>query len=230
MTLWTAHQALEYTAGLGPAALLLSALWALLNCFAGYILFRVLLALWGALMGAVLAAALLAGLRENPGALDFIVAGGAGAVLLALAAWYLYRLVFAAVLALGVFQVAWAVSGGRPSAAGLTLTLVLAVLAVFLGLFRTRLLVIVYTAVAGGIGAAVAGVALLAGGTALQAAGAQPGEHVPVLVALAALMVVLPILGMVTQLGLARNVRSPLAPGGPARRPSSGIHPPFVRP
>ncbi|MBN1943536.1 MAG: hypothetical protein JW849_09620 [Phycisphaerae bacterium] len=77
-------------------------LWALGHCFFGYVLFRVLLAINGLAGGFFLGAYVIGLVRQPPTQADVWVAGIVGGVLLMLAAWFLYRAVFAAAAGLTV--------------------------------------------------------------------------------------------------------------------------------
>lgn len=123
-------------------------LWALGHCFFGYVLFRVALALNGLAGGFVLGAYVLGAVRPTSSEADVWVAGIVGGVLLMLAAWFLYRVVFAGLtgwmLAAAIFPfipppviVAWIVA---------TVVGVLAAVLVFVYL---RNLVAVVTSIAG---------------------------------------------------------------------------------
>jgi hypothetical protein len=70
-------------------------LWTLGHCFFGYVLFRIVLALNGLAAGFVLGAHIIGMIRQPPAVADVWVAGIVGGVLLMLAAWFLYRIVFA---------------------------------------------------------------------------------------------------------------------------------------
>jgi hypothetical protein len=70
-------------------------LWALGHCFFGYVLFRVILALNGLAGGFLLGAHVIGLVRAEPAVADVWVAGIVGGILLMLAAWFLYRIVFA---------------------------------------------------------------------------------------------------------------------------------------
>ncbi|MBN1554569.1 MAG: hypothetical protein JXA11_07470 [Phycisphaerae bacterium] len=71
-------------------------LWALGHCFFGYMLFRLILAFNGLAGGFLLGAHVIGMVRQTPTVTDVWVAGMVGGILLMLAAWFLYRIVFAA--------------------------------------------------------------------------------------------------------------------------------------
>lgn len=141
--------------GLGLAGLVLLGL---AHCFLGYVLFRLTLLLDGAIAGWVLGQALLVSFRPAPGGMDLFVAGVIGGILLALSAWYLYKLFFA----LGLGALSGAMLGsllGWPATVGGWVVAVLVfvlVSAVVYGMMRK--LVILLTAVGGAFTAVFLGV------------------------------------------------------------------------
>jgi hypothetical protein len=83
----------QWLAGGGLGVWLVFVLVGLLHCFFGYVLFRLSLLVQGAVLGWYLGSGALIGLiRATPSHADTVVAGLACAVLLALGAWFLYRL------------------------------------------------------------------------------------------------------------------------------------------
>jgi len=76
--------------------LLLLVIWGLATCFLGYPLFRILLATFGLAAGIAGGMALAGALRQTPTGLDYAVACVTLGILIALVAWYVYRIAFAA--------------------------------------------------------------------------------------------------------------------------------------
>jgi hypothetical protein len=123
-------------------------LWALGHCFFGYVFFRVALALNGLAAGFVLGAHVIGLVRQPPAVADVWVAGIVGGVLLMLAAWFLYRLIFAGAtgwMTAAVVLHAWPAAGtGAWIVAAVAGVLTAGLVFVFL-----RDLVAVVTAIAG---------------------------------------------------------------------------------
>jgi hypothetical protein len=123
-------------------------LWALGHCFFGYIFFRVALAINGLAVGFHLGAYILGSVRPSSTVADVWVAGIVGGILLMLAAWFLYRILFAAGagwMAAAVILHAWPTGG---TAAWIVAALAGVVLAGLAYVFL-RELVTVVTAFAG---------------------------------------------------------------------------------
>ncbi len=139
-------------------------LWLLVglgHCFLGYVLFRIALAIDGAIAGWVLGGLLVAMLRA-PSETDLLVAGLLGAVLLGMLAWVLFRSIFA--LGVGALvALLIATSFGEDPSLGAWILGGLAglVLAAFCYV-QMRRMVIVLTAIGGAI-LTVAGVGAMLG-------------------------------------------------------------------
>jgi len=207
-------------------ALALGILWALVNCFFGYVLFRVFLVIWGAMAGVLLGAGLVFSLRSVPAAADLLVACGGLAVLLGLTSWFFCRLLFAIVVTVG-FCAAGPLVGAASFGPGAWPAWVLTGLGLgLLSFLLMRPMVIVLSALAGGLGAGAYAAALAHGQT-------RPGAMaMPLWVALG---VVLTVAGVIVQARLARRSRSRLRPpdsrrGGSraSRSGGTGVHPRFT--
>ncbi len=125
-------------------------LWALAHCFFGYLLFRVVLALNGLAAGFLLGAYMIGEIRQPPSQTDVLVAGIVGAILLMLAAWFLYRLVFAGGTGLLVAATILHSWPGGSVAAGVVAGVV-SLLAALLVFVLLRDMVSVVTALAGAL-------------------------------------------------------------------------------
>jgi hypothetical protein len=128
-------------------------LWLLLglgHCFLGYVLFRIALAIDGAIAGWALGGVLVAMIRP-PSETDLLVAGLACAVLLGMLAWFLFRSIFA--LGVGAL-VAWLVATSFGEAPGLGAWILGGLAGLVLAVFcyaQMRRVVVVLTAIGGAI-------------------------------------------------------------------------------
>lgn len=143
------------------STLVLSLLLGLAHCFLGYVLFRIALAIDGAVGGWLMGGMVVAAVRE-PSEIDLVVGGLAGAVLLGMLAWILFRVVFA--LGAGALVgMLVATAFGEPIT---TLTWVVAVVAgvvvAAICYAQMRKVVILLTSVGGAMMTVAAGGALLA--------------------------------------------------------------------
>lgn len=207
---------------------LLLAIWSFANCFLGYVIFRILVALYGALLGAGLGFLLLVRLRPQPRPLDFVVACGVCGVLLGLLAWFLYRAAFA-ILA-GLAALGGVLASMNASAAGWVLGLPAGLILAGVTFAWLRYLVMVLT----GVGGALAGTYWLAAAFA----GGRPALHgalsgsVPLTLVLLLVAAVLAAMGIAAQIRLSDAVGTTLTPE-PRRRRSRGrsrtVAPPFTR-
>lgn len=128
----------------------LSVVLGLAHCFMGYVLFRIALAIDAAIAGWLLGGQLAALIRP-PSELDLLVAGVVGAVLLGLAAWYVFRGLFAlGAGALAAFFIATAFGEAPGAGAWVFGGLVGLVVALFCYI-QMRRVVVVLTAVSGAI-------------------------------------------------------------------------------
>lgn len=95
-------QATGLLEGVGTALFVLLILSALVACFFGYVLFRLVLVVVALTGGALLGTAVASWLRGEPSGLDYFVACFTCAVIFALLAWFFYRVAFAVCSAAGV--------------------------------------------------------------------------------------------------------------------------------
>ena len=129
-----------------PAAALLLVLGGALSCFAGYRLFRVVLAIYGFILGGSIASSTLAATNATGQLLAWIVGGFAGALLLVLAYFVGIALVGAGLGAL-VAHVTWNYFGtGDPPP---MLVIVLAILGAIGAMVLQRYVIVVATAFGG---------------------------------------------------------------------------------
>ena len=151
-----------------PAAILL-VLGGALSCFAGYRLFRVVLAIYGFILGAMLASSMMGSSNTTGMIVAAIVGGLAGALLLVFAYFIGLALVGAGLGAL-VAHVGWGyVGAGDPPA---VLIIVLALIGSIGALMLQRYVIIVATAFGGAWTALVGGLALAGDRGAARAASA----------------------------------------------------------
>jgi hypothetical protein len=142
-----------------PAYLVLIVL-GVLNCLAGYRLFRALLAIWGFLGGAGLAFSLLQGAHLGPLVLVVasVIAGIVGAILVTALYWvgvFLFGVGFGLI-------VASALEPQLHTGSGWVLELVLAVVGGIAALVLQRVAIVLFTAIGGAWVAVTGGAALLA--------------------------------------------------------------------
>lgn len=95
-------QATGLPGGVGTVLFVLVILSALVACFFGYVLFRLVLVVVALIGGALLGTAIASWLRGEPSGLDYFVACFTCAVIFALLAWFFYRVAFAVCSAAGV--------------------------------------------------------------------------------------------------------------------------------
>jgi uncharacterized protein DUF4203 len=129
-----------------PAAAILLVLGGALSCFAGYRLFRVVLAIYGFILGGSLASSTLAATNATGQIVAWVVGGLGGALILVLAYFVGIALVGAG---LGAFlaQVGWTYFGsGDPPAA---LVIVLAIVGAIAAMVLQRYVIVVATAFGG---------------------------------------------------------------------------------
>ncbi|MFB3893551.1 MAG: hypothetical protein ACE15C_16180 [Phycisphaerae bacterium] len=206
-------QQFAQTAGHGAMALciVVTVILGLAQCFLGYVLFRALLAVLGAIGGYALGAVAAVQLRGEPTAADFVVLGCAGAILLAMLAWFLYRVIFAlGALAETVFVIVaqFGQSGGAWAAA-----ILLGLLVGVLAFVYLRQVIIILMGLSGGFGAIFAlGWAIWPATMAVPADAPAKVSHDWLVAALAGASVLLAAAGMYVQVKLSRLVRSSFAP------------------
>ncbi|MCE5277022.1 MAG: hypothetical protein ABFD92_14900 [Planctomycetaceae bacterium] len=204
------HQMLQSQfAGGGPGMVML-VLWGLLLCFLGYPLLRIQLVMAGLVGGILLGAISAAALYTQPTGTDYLIFCLAGAILLGLLSWFLYRLVLGlAVLAgataltatlMNYTHTSWIVGG--------LIGLVLALL-VFV---YTRPLVIVLTGVSGSVNAVLAATLLAVGAAGPEDLWQVFRGNVLTGIIAAGAAFVLAALGLYCQFRLARKYRMWMAP------------------
>jgi len=139
------------------------------DCFFGYVLLRIHLALKAACGGMVGAVALLAYLRPGATGIEQFVACTLGAAALSLAAWFLHRLVFAAsVLACTVvLHIGMCLIWERPLVVGIVFGLLIGAGLGVLAYLFTRGIWIILSACLGGLGAALCAACIVMGPQAL---------------------------------------------------------------
>ncbi|MCE5325800.1 MAG: DUF4203 domain-containing protein [Planctomycetaceae bacterium] len=196
-------------AGGGPALVMLI-VWALLVCFLGYPLLRIQLVMAGLVGGVLLGLIAASALYGQPSGADYLIFCLAGAILLGLLSWFLYRVVLGLAVLAGVTGLAamlmnythagWVVGG----LAGL-------VLAVLVFIY-TRPLVIVLTSVNGSMAAALAATMLVTGASAPEDLLAAFRRNVATVVIAAGAALVLAALGLYCQFRLARKYRMWMSP------------------
>lgn len=207
-------QAMGHLAGLGTALFVLLILLALVDCFFGYVLFRLVLVFVGLVGGALLGAAVASWLRAQPSGLDYFVACFTCAVISVLLAWFLYRVAFAISAAAGVAAAIAVCVLGRPGSGGAWVFGGVVGLAVGIyALIYTRAVFIVLSSLWGAFVAVFATAALIVGPIEdlhwpVQALPAQRW----LIVMLSAISVALAGAGIYVQVRLSRSVRLVLMP------------------
>jgi len=207
------QQLIDAVGNLNEITLFVIFILGLVYAFGGYILFRIELVINGLMVGTLLGIVLLAAFRPVPTGMDFFVAALAGAVLGALASWFLYRLIFA-LLAGGSVTLCIVAIFGNPYSVGVWILAGLAGLGVaILSCIYTRQIVIFLFGLWGGATAVASSAAIMAGGPDKlidKLIGSQ--RQVWLAVLLAVLVLTVSAGGMYTQVVIARKFRSSLAP------------------
>jgi hypothetical protein len=121
----------------------------LTQCFLGYALFRIYLVAYAGIVGAILGQLLIAWLRPAPTQLDLFVAGTAGAVMLALGGWFLYRIYTGLAVGSAVGAAVAVLTWGWHPAATWTLAVLAAVVLGAAVMVFTRTIVVWLTAISG---------------------------------------------------------------------------------
>lgn len=192
-----------------PAALLLI-LSGALTCFAGYRLFKLVLAIYGFILGAMMASSLMAASNVVGMVAAALVGGLAGAVVLVFAYYIAIALVGAGLGALAAHLVWHQVAAGDPPAVAI---IVVSIFGAVLSMWLQRYVIIVGTAFAG---AWTLLVGALAVGGANAYARADAGSDAWILYPLApapqarwlpAAWVVLGLVGIIVQFGVTARKR-----------------------
>ncbi|MGC9454659.1 MAG: hypothetical protein ACP5HU_07325 [Phycisphaerae bacterium] len=208
---------------LPPAVLI--ALLGLVNCFFGYVFFRVLLAFYGVMGGLALGLQLVAWFRPEPATADYLVAAGAMAVLLGLLSWYVFRLAFAVLAAVVVALLLAGLFGDPPTVIGWIVGGIVGALVGLAAFAQLGRMVVFFTAIAGGFGAVFIPAMSYAGPDGVTSLGPLAGA-IMFLIAAA-----LSIAGYFAQSRLARVFDTGLTPRRRrAERGSTALRPPFTRP
>ena len=217
--------------GLGAGLLLLAIFWSLINCFLGYVIFRISLVVMSAVTGGVGGAMLVAFLRPGASGLDCLVGGTGLAVVAVFVAWFLWRPVFAAHLGLSVLLLCVRAALGSPI--GWVLGVLLCVgVAVAAYIFARPLIIFAY-ALGGALGAVFLTTLLVGADPDALASGPEP--RIGILVLLLGISVLLTAAGVVVQVRMNRLIRSPFTPPierkgkGKRRRPGGRVQPGFSR-
>ena len=174
----------------------------LLTCFAGFRLFRIVLALYGFFAGAMIGSHLGDSANAWAVAMYGLVGGVVGAALMVVAYFVGVGLIGAGLAAL-VLNLAWKAIGGEPPT---ILIVIVCVVGAVLALNVVRYVVIFGSAIAGSWTALVGGLAIMGNPTALKAASAPgiwvvyPIEMVPHQWWVMGLWFVLAIAGVAVQL------------------------------
>ncbi len=223
MASWMPSELADHLQG-GPAAAagFFLLLWCLMNCFLGYILFRVVLAASGLAAGAAIGVALVAWRLPSPSGLEYFLGGLVVGGLLGLGSWYLYRLAFAIGVAAGVGTLIIMALGSPVSAGWWILAAAAAVPAGVAAFAYLRGAFILLTGLAGGFGAVFCAAGIFAGSAdgLLSATLAAEGSAWLTLMLLA-IALALSAAGMYSQSKLVRIMRVGFLPPGRARaRPS----------
>ena len=142
----------------------------LLTCFAGYRLFRIVLALYGFFAGAMIGSNLTDPSNTWAVAMYGLVGGVVGAALMVVAYFVGVGLIGAGLAAL-ILNLGWKLIGGEPPT---LLLVIVCVVGAVLALNVVRYVVVFGSAIAGSWTALVGGLALMGNPTALKAASA-PG-------------------------------------------------------
>lgn len=202
-------------------------LWALGHCFFGYVLFRVVLALNGLAAGFVLGAHVIGMIRQPPTVADPWVAGIVGGILLMLAAWFLYRIVFAGATGLAL---AAAILHGWPAGgtAAWVVAVVAGVIAAGVVFAFLRDMVAVVTALAG----AAAFVVIVVDQWLWQSVVPQEwiSQNLPLALGALVAFILLAAAGLAVQFRIRRFGKRFGPPGQPRRSPvNTNVRPKFTR-
>lgn len=199
---------------LGTALCVLLILSALVECFFGYVLFRLVLVYVGLVGGALLGTAAAFWLRADPSGLDYLVACLTCAIISALLAWFLYRVAFAIFAAGGVAAaIVVGVLGKADSGGAWVFGGVVGLVVGIYALIYTRVIFIVLSSLSGAFTAVFATAVLIIGPIETPR---EPFEALLrqqwLIVMLSAISVALAGAGTYVQMRLSRSVRLVLMP------------------
>ena len=222
--------------GLGTALFVLVIISALVECFLGYVLFRLVLVVVALMVGALLGGVAVSWLRAEPTGLDYFVACFTCAVILAMLAWFLYRVAFGLSAAGGVAYFIVVGLLGRATSGGAWVFGGVVGLAVGIYAFiYTRVVFIVLSSLSGAF------MAVFAAGCLIAGPAGDPQAAVKALLAQLWLVVMLSVIlaalagaGVYVQLKLSRSIRLALMPqdeppGGRRPRRARRVGPRFTR-
>ncbi|MFP4052350.1 MAG: hypothetical protein ACLFV7_00630 [Phycisphaerae bacterium] len=144
---------------------LLAIILSLLQCFFGYVLFRLTLVIWGIVTGYAIGEMALLHylrfLRPDPSHMDLVVFGLLCAVLLGLASWFLYRGFAALFVGLWGLSAVLFVLGEHSAGLAWTLGSVTGLALAAVVLVHTRPIIMGFTALTGGTAAVIYGAILM---------------------------------------------------------------------
>ncbi len=229
-------QEMGHLEGLGTALFVLLIISALVECFLGYVLFRLVLVVVALMGGTLFGAAVVSWLRAEPTGLDYFVGCFTCAVILALLAWFFYRVAFGLCAAGGVASFIVVGLLGRATSGGAWVFGGVVGLAVGIYAFiYTRVVFIVLSSLSGAFMVVFAAASLIAGPAEdpKAAAGALLAQ-LWLVVMLSVISAALAGAGVYVQLKLSRSIRLALMPQDelPGRRRSRGggrVGPRFTR-
>ena len=185
-----------------PAAVILLA-GGLLACFAGYRVFRVVLAIYGFILGALLASSFMGSEQTLPMVLAWVAGGLAGALVL-LVAYFAGVALLGAGLGAGAAHVLWAYFESEPE---LLVVIGFSIAGALAALALQRYVIIVATAFGGAQTALIGAAALMGDGRAADVAAraiyrVYPLDPVPGTYWDATASIALGLIGLVVQLGV----------------------------
>ncbi len=185
-----------------PAAIAL-VLGGALACFAGYRLFRIVLAIYGFIAGSVIASSMM-GAGNTAGMVLAAIAGGLAGAVLMFFAYFVGIALIGAGLGVFAFQMGWARFGHGDPPWGLVLAF--AALGTIVALVLQRYVIIVTTAFSGAWSIILGALALRSGASAVRGASSAwvlyPLTPMPGAAWVPLAWVALGVLGMVVQLGI----------------------------
>jgi hypothetical protein len=185
-----------------PAAIIML-LGGLLACFAGYRVFRVVLAIYGFILGALLASSFM-GTDQTLWMVLAWLAGGLVGALILIVAYFAGVALLGAGIGAAAAHMAWAALGGEP---GLLILILFSVAGALVALALQRYVIIVATAFGGAQTAVIGAAALMGDASAVEAAArtvyrVYPLDPVPNTYWDATISVALGIVGLIVQLAV----------------------------
>jgi hypothetical protein len=185
-----------------PAAIIML-LGGLLACFAGYRVFRVVLAIYGFILGALLASSFM-GTDQTLWMVLAWLAGGLVGALILIVAYFAGVALLGAGIGAAAAHMAWAALGGEP---GLLILILFSVAGALVALALQRYVIIVATAFGGAQTAVIGAAALMGDASAVEAAArtvyrVYPLDPVPNTYWDATISVALGIVGLIVQIAV----------------------------